>query len=100
MRHITETIKSWKIHRSTADTLESFARRYNATLRGWIEYYGKFWYRNFSYRLWSAMQSRLLKWAQAKFRISTKRARRYLARAKRDQPRLFAHWYLLRTANA
>ncbi|MEE7161893.1 hypothetical protein Q0S75_23605 [Escherichia coli O156:H5] len=30
-------------------------------MRGWIEYYEKFWYRNFSYRLWSAMQSRLLK---------------------------------------
>jgi RNA-directed DNA polymerase len=100
MRHITATIKGWKIHRSTADTLQSFATRYNATVRGWIEYYGKFWYRNFSYRLWSALQSRLLKWTKSKFRISIKRARRYLARIQREQPELFAHWYLLRSKNA
>lgn len=100
MRYVTKTIKSWKIHRSTVDTVEAFARRHNAVLRGWIEYYGKFWYRNFSYRLWSAMQSRLLKWAKAKFRISNKQAERYLARIKREQPRLFAHWYLLRKENA
>jgi RNA-directed DNA polymerase len=100
MRHISKTIKSWRIHRSTAETLESLAHRYNATLRGWIVYYGKFWYRNFSYRLWSVMQSRLLKWAQAKFRISIKQAKLYLAGAKRGRPRLFAHWYLLQAADA
>ena len=49
MRRITQTIKSWRIHRSTAADLRVFAQRYNAVLRGWIEYYGKFWYRNFSY---------------------------------------------------
>jgi group II intron reverse transcriptase/maturase len=100
MRHITQTIKEWRIHRSTVDSLHQLAVRYNATLRGWIEYFGKFWYRNFSWRLWSAMQSRLLKWAKAKFRISTRHAERYLAQARREQPRLFAHWYLLRTKNA
>nr|WP_249542310.1 hypothetical protein [Escherichia coli] len=30
-------------------------------MRGWIEYYGKFWSRNFNYWLWSAMSSHLLK---------------------------------------
>ena len=67
MRRITQTIKSWRIHRSTAADLRVFAQRYSAVLRGWIEYYGKFWYRNFSYRLRSAMQSRLLKWMKAKY---------------------------------
>ncbi|HAI2929248.1 TPA: group II intron reverse transcriptase/maturase, partial [Escherichia coli] len=49
MRKITETIKKWRIHRSTAESLLDFARRYNAIVRGWIEYYGKFWSRNFNY---------------------------------------------------
>ncbi|EFZ2990712.1 TPA: reverse transcriptase, partial [Shigella flexneri] len=40
MCKITETIKKWRIHRSTAESLLDFARRYNAIVRGWIEYYG------------------------------------------------------------
>ena len=99
MNRITATIKGWRIHRSTADSLEVFARRHNAELRGWIEYYGKFWYRNFSYRLWSAMQSRLIKWMKAKYRISTRQAEHRLHLIRRENPRLFAHWYLLRASN-
>ena len=98
MRRITQTIKSWRIHRSTAADLRVFAQRYNAVLRGWIEYYGKFWYRNFSYRLWSAMQSRLLKWMKAKYRIATRSAQHRLALARAENPQLFAHWYLLMSA--
>ncbi|QGH64314.1 reverse transcriptase [Serratia proteamaculans] len=69
MRKITETIKGWRIHRLTDKSLLDFAKQYNAIMRGWIEYYGKFWYRNFSYRLWSAVQSRLIKWMKAKYRL-------------------------------
>lgn len=100
MRKIVETIKHWRIHRSTVDDLKALAKRHNAVVRGWIEYYGKFWYRNFSYRLWSAMQSRLLKWMKAKYRTSTRQAERKLAQARRESPRLFAHWYLLRASDA
>jgi RNA-directed DNA polymerase len=100
MLRISQTIKGWKIHRSTTDSAEEFAHRYNATLRGWIEYYGRFWYRNFSYRLWSAFQSRLVKWVKAKYRISTRKAEWKLRVLRPDKPNLFAHWYSLRAANA
>lgn len=100
MRNITETIKEWRIHRSTADSPEVLAGRYNAILRGWIDYYGKFWYRNFSYRLWSAFQSRLVKWMKNKYRISQREAEWRLLLLKREKPTLFAHWYLLRASNA
>lgn len=99
MRRITQTIRTWRIHRSTVADLRALARRYNATLRGWIEYYGKFWYRNFSYRLWTVMQSRLIKWMEAKYRISTRRAQYRLHLVQRENPELFAHWYLLRASN-
>lgn len=99
MRRITQTIKSWRIHRSTADELKVFAQRHNAVLRGWIEYYGKFWYRNFSYRLWSAIQSRLLKWMKNKYRLSIRQAQHRLDLVRRESPELFAHWYLLRASN-
>ncbi|MCH6351933.1 reverse transcriptase (plasmid) [Escherichia coli] len=99
MRKITETIKKWRIHRSTAERLLDFARRYNAIVRGWIGYYGNFWSRNFNYRLWSAMQSRLLKWMQSKYRLSNRKAQRKLTLVRKEYPKLFVHWYLLRASN-
>ncbi|WP_457369490.1 group II intron maturase-specific domain-containing protein [Pseudomonas sp. TE36184] len=38
-----DTIKRWRIRRSTTDDLRDFSRKYNAVIRGWIECYGKFW---------------------------------------------------------
>lgn len=99
MRKITQAIKEWRVHRSSGASVEELARRHNATLRGWITYYGKFWYRNFSYRLWSVFQSRLVKWAKMKYRISNRKAERMLLRLRKSNPDLFAHWYLLRASN-
>ncbi|ATB16775.1 TPA: group II intron reverse transcriptase/maturase [Escherichia coli] len=99
MRKITETIKKWRIHRSTGESLLDFARRYNAIVRGWIGYYGKFWSRNFNYRLWSAMQSRLLKWMQSKYRLSNRKTQRKLTLVRKEYPKLFVLWYLLRASN-
>ena len=99
LRQITETVKAWKIHRSTNEDLRDFARRYNATIRGWIEYYGKHWYWNFHYHLWRVVQSRVLKWVRRTFRIGQKKAERWLANVRKEQPKLFAHWYLLNGSN-
>lgn len=98
MRKITCTIKSWRIHRAT-ESLEKLAQRYDAKLRGWIEYYGKFWYWNFSYRVWSTFQSRLVKWMKSKYRVSTRKAEYRLQLVKREKPKLFSHWHLLRASN-
>jgi RNA-directed DNA polymerase len=99
MRKMTKTVRGWKMHRSTVDSIEVLATRHNPTLRGWIEYYGKFWYRNFGYRLWSVVQSRLLKWIKSKYRLSSKEAEHRLSLIRRERPKLFAHWYLLRAEN-
>lgn len=99
MRKITQIIKSWRIHRSTTDSPKAISHRYNYKLRGWIEYYGKFWYRNFSYHLWSVFQSRLVKWMKARHRISTRKAEYRLKLLREKEPDLFAHWELLRGSN-
>jgi hypothetical protein len=98
LRKITQTIKSWRIHRAT-ESIEKLAQRYNVILRGWIEYYGKFWYRNFGFHLWSTFQSRLVKWMKSKYRITTRKAEYRLALIKKGRPNLFVHWYLLRAEN-
>lgn len=99
MKEITKTIRSWRIHRGTTESPQQLATRYNGIIRGWIEYYGKHWYRTFSYRLWSALQSRLIKWVEAKYRLSPRAAQRRLAAMQKENPKLFAHWHLLRAAN-
>ncbi len=99
MKEITKTIRSWRIHRGTSENAQQLAQRYNATVRGWITYYGKHWYRNFSYRLWTVLQSRLIKWVEAKYRLSVRAATRRLKLMKKENPRLFAHWDLLRASN-
>jgi RNA-directed DNA polymerase len=99
LKQITKIVKGWRLHRSSGETLKELAKRYNATIRGWIEYYGKFWYWNFNYHLWSVVQSRLVKWVKNKYRSSQRKAEARLARLRTDQPNLFAHWYLFRPSN-
>lgn len=82
-----------------ADDSRKLAGRYNATVRGWIDYYGKHLYRNFGYHLWSVCQSRLIKWVESKYRLSTRKAERRLRLMRKENPKLFAHWYLLRASN-
>jgi len=96
MKRMTEEIRSWTIHRRTEMDIQAIARKYNAILRGWIMYYGKFWKYEFNYRLDTVLQLRLIKWMKAKYRIATKRADHRLKQLRRQQPTLFAHWYLLR----
>jgi group II intron reverse transcriptase/maturase len=99
MKEITQTVRNWRLHRSTEEGAKQLARRYNGMVRGWIAYYGKHWYRNFSYRLWSVLQSRLIKWVEAKYRLGPRAASHRLNLMKKEDPTLFAHWYLLRASD-
>jgi len=95
MKAMTATIRSWRVHRSSGMTALHLARSYNSTLTGWINYYGRYWYRQFGYRLWSCFQSRLLRWAKCRFKISQRKAEEKLAAYQKRNPNLFAHWRLL-----
>ncbi|ELS7774992.1 hypothetical protein QPC94_004794 [Escherichia coli] len=70
LQYFIEFSHQWRIYRSTTESLQDFVRRYNAIVRGRIEYHRKFWCRNFNHRLWNAMQPHLLEWIQAKYRLS------------------------------
>ena len=95
MKAMTKTIRSWRVHRSSGMTIKRLAQAYNATLRGWINYYGRYWYRHFGYRLWSCFQSRLVRWVKCRYRISQRKAERKLNQIRQRYPNLFAHWELL-----
>jgi len=38
-----QTMRSWRLHRRSGQTLDDFARMFNPVLRGWINYYGRFY---------------------------------------------------------
>lgn len=93
---IRQTVRTWHLARRTPISIEEIARRINPALRGWLDYYGRF-YRSALYPVMAHVDRHLAKWIARKHkraRRSQTRAFDWLWRIRRDHPRLFAHWGL------
>jgi RNA-directed DNA polymerase len=92
-KRIGREIREWNLPRQTSVSLNELARRYNAQIRGWMNYYSHF-YKSALRRIYDHIDRRLMRWAQRKYRkvTSTTRARNWLKRVIGRQPRLFVHW--------
>jgi group II intron reverse transcriptase/maturase len=92
------TIKRWRLHLRSGSTLAHLAQEINSTVRGWINYYGRF-YRTELIQTLKLINHYLMRWAMRKYkrlRGHPRRAVRFLtAVAERDRG-LFAHWRLVR----
>lgn len=87
-------IRRWRLHRWSGKTLTDLARSINAIVRGWINFYGRF-YRSELVRFLRRINDYLVRWAMRKFkrlRRHPAKARRFLAAVYRREPGLFAHW--------
>ena len=86
-------LRSLRIHRHNAMTLEALARWLNPIVRGWMVYYGRF-YRSAMAPLLQRVNAYVRRWAGRKYRkLRTYRAfRRWWTRLIERQPRLFAQW--------
>ncbi len=87
-------IRRWRLHVRSGVTLQDLAWMFNPIIRGWINYYGRF-YRSELVRLLKRINEYLVRWARWKFkrlRRRPARARSFLASVYRRQPELFAHW--------
>jgi RNA-directed DNA polymerase len=97
-KEMRRTIKRWRLHLRTGSTLADLAREINPTVRGWINYYGRF-YRTELIQTLKRINHYLMRWAMRKYkrlRDHPTRAARFLtAVAERDR-NLFAHWRLAR----
>ena len=94
---IRQTIRAWRFQRRSDVSLQEIACKINPVLRGWINYYGSYT-RSALYGLFQHLDFALIRWAMSKFKKLRRRqhqAHRWLCQAKRRQPTLFAHWYLL-----
>ena len=94
VKEIGRTSKRWRLHLRSGLTLSDLARAVNPVVRGWINYYGRF-YRSKLIALLRRIDDYLVRWALKKYkrlRGHPPRARRMLARLHRREPALFAHW--------
>lgn len=94
IQRMTREIREWRLPRQTSIGLNELARQYNTTLRGWMNYYGRF-FQSEMRGVFDHFDRGLLLWARRKYRKLAecpRRARRWLAKMVDRQPRLFIHW--------
>jgi RNA-directed DNA polymerase len=98
---IRRTIRKWRVHLWSGTSLINIARTINRTVRGWINYYGRFYPSQLRRSLWR-IDEYLVRWAvRRQKRLKGRRARGWqlLADVFAREPKLFAHWRLVRTDN-
>jgi len=91
---IRQQIRSWRINVHSDKSLSDLASFVNPIVRGWCNYYGRF-YKSWLYRSLRRINEYLVRWARRKFkrlRTSARRAWRWLRGVQRRSPELFAHW--------
>jgi group II intron reverse transcriptase/maturase len=91
---IRKEVAGWKLQRCTCLEIEDIAKQYNPKIRGWMNYYGKF-YPSEVKKLFEYVNSCLYKWAKRKYKSkygSWRKARRWLAKLSERKPELFYHW--------
>jgi len=91
-----QTIHDWRMHLKPDKTLEDLSRMFNPVVRGWINYYGRF-YKSELYPVLVHMNRALAHWARRKFkRLANhkRRAEHWLGRIAKREPKLFSHWQM------
>ena len=87
-------IRDWHLRRRSRTDLSGLAADINPQVRGWINYYGRF-YKSMLYPVLRHLNDTLVRWAMRKYKRLRRhqgRARRFIADVARRQPGLFAHW--------
>jgi RNA-directed DNA polymerase len=93
---IREEIRGWKLQLRSDKSLEDLARMFNPILRGWMQYYGKY-YRSMLHPVFRPLNRRLVRWACRKYkklRHHQRRATQWLRRISLRSAQLWAHWQI------
>ncbi len=97
LKSIRQTVRHWALHQRSDKTLDDLARMFNSHIRGWINYYGRY-YKSALYPTLRHIDQILARWAHRKFKSLRRHKRRthhWLANVIQRQPDLFVHWRLL-----
>jgi len=77
-------------------SIEEIARILNPVLRGWIQYYGRFYKTEMISKLYHYLDDRIASWLRQKYkklRGHRQRGWRFLDRLRRQRSDMFAHWH-------
>jgi RNA-directed DNA polymerase len=100
-KKIRHTIRRWRIHLWSGTHLTEIAREINQTVRGWINHYGRFYPTRLAESL-RRIDEYLVRWAMQKYKRlkrHRKRAWAFLANVFAREPKLFAHWRVVRASD-
>ena len=94
---IRHTMRKWQLHLRSETTIEEIARRINPIVRGWINYYGKYYRSELGFTFY-CLNITLIRWAKRKYKRFVSKSKgapaEWLGQIRKHQPRLFAHWSL------
>jgi RNA-directed DNA polymerase len=94
LKAMSATIRSWKLQLWSSSSLEDIARRINPAIRGWLNYYGRY-YKSAMRPILRQLQYALVRWAMRKYkrlRGHWLKATHWLGCIARRDPRVIASW--------
>jgi len=94
IKAMSDTIRGWKLQLWTSSSIEDIARRTNSVVRGWLNYYGRY-YKSAMRPVLRQFQNALVRWAMRKYKRLKGhwlKATHWLGCLSRREPKLFASW--------
>ena len=93
LKSMGAVVRSWRLPLHTTTDVAALAWWLNPVIRGWMNYYGRF-YRTELLALLQRINTYLVRWARRRFKRlrSFKRAQRWWTDLVARQPGMFAHW--------
>jgi RNA-directed DNA polymerase len=93
---IQQSIREWRLHQKSDKSLEELSEIYNPKIRGWTNYYGRF-YKTGMNSIYYRINRGLVRWAMQKhktLRSRKKKACNWLTSMAMQKPELFVHWQM------
>lgn len=93
-KSIRQKVRDWKLQLKAEKELIDLSMMFNSVIRGWINYYSKF-YKSEMYSTLRHINKALIMWARKKYKRFArhkKRAEHFLGRIAKQNPKLFKHW--------
>lgn len=98
-KSIVRSFRDWNLQRCTSLNIDQIAKKINPQLRGWINYYGKFYPSEMNI-LWRILNQRLVRWLRnhsKRYRWHKTKAAKALDLFKQRYGFLFAHWKMVKS---